>query len=147
MTMTPSGYSDLLRTLTTEHGYRVVSYADAEPMQRHLIVRHDVDMSIQAARLMAEREAALGVQAHYFILLRTEMYNPFAEANTADLRALAAMGHRIGLHLDAALYQTPEALDAGAQAECAALEGMLGLPVREISFHRPARHLLGSSCE
>ena len=114
-----------------------IRIALADPKQSPL-------QSIQAARVMAEAEAAHGWSATYFVLVRTEMYNPFAPAAARDLARIRAFGHRVGLHLDTRLYDnTPAALDAAAAKECAVLETILAAPVEEISFHRPAPDLLG----
>ncbi len=140
---TTAGYRDLLRSFLLR-GYRGRSYDDADPAARHLILRHDLDMSLQAALPIAAIEQALGLRAHYFVLLRTEMYNPFAAAARAALDEIRAAGHEIGLHLDASLYpDDPAALENAATWECRALEDATGAPVRFISFHRPSPVLLG----
>lgn len=137
------GYRDLLRAFR-ERGYAAVSYDAAEPAARHLILRHDLDMSLTAAEPIAALEAEAGVKAHYFVLLRTEMYNPFSAAGRSSLERLRAFGHEIGLHLDASLYGNDMgALEAAAAWECRALEDAAGAPVRFVSFHRPAAALLG----
>ncbi|MDP6351320.1 MAG: hypothetical protein QF926_15965 [Alphaproteobacteria bacterium] len=140
---TVAGYQDLVRALLAR-GYALRGFADADPAAAHLVLRHDIDQSIQAAREMAEAEAASGWSAIYFVLVRTEMYNPFAPAAARDLTQIRALGHRVGLHLDAGLYDCePAALDAASATECAVLETILDAPVEDISFHRPAQALLG----
>lgn len=140
---THAGYRRLIESLLGR-GYKVRGFSDAEPDAPHLILRHDIDLSIDAALPIAEIERELGVSATFFVLLRTEFYNPFSGEGLAGLRRLAALGHDIGLHFDAALYDDePEALDQAAAAECDALEAFLQRPVTMISFHRPARNLLG----
>ncbi|MGB8275820.1 MAG: hypothetical protein WCF16_11215 [Alphaproteobacteria bacterium] len=136
-------YRDLLQALRTR-GYEARSFPAADPRQRHLVLRHDLDMSIEAALPVAALEADLGMAATYFVLLRTEMYNPFSAASRRDLLLLADQAHAIGLHFDASLYdQDWAALEAGAAVECRVLEDILGRPVEIVSFHRPAEHLLG----
>jgi len=125
-----------------DHGYAVRSFADAEPDARHLILRHDIDMSLEAAVPIAEAEAALGVSSVYFVLVRSELYNPFSPGSAAALSRIGSLGHEIGLHFDAALY-TEAALEDAAARECAMLEAITGRPVRTISFHRPHAALLG----
>lgn len=137
------GYKALLRALLAR-GYSAVGYDVAEPAARHLLLRHDLDMSLSAAEPIAALEAEAGVKAHYFVLLRTEMYNPFSAAARATFERLRALGHEIGLHLDASLYgNDADALEAAAARECDALEDAAGAPVRLVSFHRPAPALLG----
>ena len=98
-----AGYAALLDGFVAR-GYRAMSYGAVEPTQAHLVLRHDLDMSIQAARALADIEEARDITAHYFVLLRTELYNPWSRAGRAGLRALADAGHTVGLHFDTALY-------------------------------------------
>lgn len=142
---TAAGYRDLLTKLLGL-GYRVRGYDDVNPAAPDLILRHDVDMSLQAAVDLAEIEHAMGIAAHYFVLLRTEMYNPHSAIGQAAVRRLVALGHRVGLHLDASLYSDDaEALEVAAQVECGILERISDALVEVVSFHRPARSLLGSA--
>lgn len=125
-------------------GYRVCGYDDARPDRRDLILRHDIDMSIDCAVALAEAERAMGVAATYFTLLRTDMYNPWSAAGREGIRSLVALGHDVGLHFDASLYPDDLALlDAACADECDALEQVSGAPVRMVSFHRPAKPLQG----
>lgn len=140
---TEQGYLALLRAFLAR-GYAVAGYDDADPAARHLILRHDLDMSLGAAEPIAALESALSVKAHYFVLLRTEMYNPFSAAARATLGNLRRLGHEIGLHFDASVHGSdPQRLEDAAARECRALEDALGAPVRFVSFHRPAAALLG----
>ena len=140
---TRDGYRALLQSLV-DKGYQARAYDEADPLSPDLILRHDLDMSLQAAIPIAEIERDLGLRSHYFILLRTEMYTLFSDAGLTALRQIQALGHEIGLHLDASLYDdTPEALEAAANWECGVLEQALQSPVHTISFHRPAPALLG----
>jgi len=146
---TLAGYETLIRHLFGL-GYAVRGYADAVSTSPHLILRHDIDMSLHAAVAMAEREAAMGVTATYFVMLRSELYNPLSGDGLQAMGRLRDLGHEIGLHLDASLYAdgegavTEAAIDDGAARECTILEAAIGSPVQVISFHRPAKALLGS---
>ena len=136
------GYRTLVGSLLTQ-GYEVRSFVDVEPNMRHLVLRHDVDQSLQSAARLASLESEAGWRASYFVLLRSEMYNPFAPASVAALEGIIEGGHEIGLHLDSALYDGAfEAIEEGAARECALLESLLGRPVETISFHRPAPGLV-----
>lgn len=138
-----AAYRGLLMGLM-ERGYEWRGYADADPEKRHVIVRHDIDMSLDAALPIAEIENALGLKAHYFVLVRTELYNLFSAAAQDALRRLSALGHEVGLHLDASLYDNdPVQLQQAAAEECAVLEAATKADVGLISFHRPVKALLG----
>ncbi len=141
------GYRDLVQAFL-DKGYTVRHFADCRPERSDLILRHDIDISLEAAISVAETEYSLGVAATYFVLLRTDMYNPLSRQGQSVLHELRALGHDIGLHLDASLYpDNRDALQQAAAQECAALEAILGAPVRVISFHRPAPSLVGSAHE
>jgi hypothetical protein len=140
---TRGGYRSLVANLL-ERGYSTVGYDAVAPGEQHMILRHDLDMSIDAAVAIAEIEAELGVAAHYFVLLRTEMYNPWSDQSRRQLDRIAGLGHEIGLHLDASLYPDDiTMLDRAAAEECTALAALTGRPVEMISFHRPSSALLG----
>ncbi len=139
----PAAYRALLSGLL-DRGYAVRGYADADPQRRHLILRHDIDMSLDAALPIAEIEKSLALTAHYFVLVRTEMYNVFSAGARTALRQFIGLGHEIGLHLDASLYgNDPALLQRATEEECAVLEAASGTSIRTVSFHRPAKALLG----
>lgn len=141
---TLAGYAATLKQLL-ERGYRVTSFHTARPDQPDLILRHDVDQSLSAAAEMATFESDNGWSSTYFVMLRSEFYNPFTAKGLAALQTIVQAGHEIGLHFDAALYaDSSDALNQGAEHECAFLESLIGRPVSIISLHRPANSLQGN---
>ena len=144
---TRAGYRDLLVAFA-KRGYQARDFADTDSSAAHVILRHDIDFAPDLAVPMAEVEMALNMRATYFIQLDTPFYTiDDAETQRAVARLLE-MGHRIGLHFDAAAADgSLEALDRRAGAECERLETATGTPVRMISFHRPAKALLGLESE
>lgn len=143
-----TAYSALLLALR-ERGYRDVRFEDADPAAGHLVLRHDVDMTLDSAVRMAEVEAGIAMRADYFVLLRSDLYNPFSLSGERSVRRILELGHRIGLHFDASLYPGLDqaGLDRMCAAECALLESWFGISVRMISFHRPASAFLGLASE
>ena len=63
-----------------------------------LLLRHDVDLSLDAALRMAELEAEAGATATYFLMTESVFYNLASREGTAALDRLRALGHRVGLH-------------------------------------------------
>ena len=138
-------YSDLLRALVTA-GYAFRRFDDIAPGERHLVLRHDVDQSLQAAVRIAEAEAALGITSTFFILLRTEMYNPFSRDGSRAISRIRECGHEIGLHFDPALYgPDPTAQETAIATECSILEQAHGGTVSVFSLHRPPKSQIGSA--
>ena len=129
-----------------DRGYDVVGYEEIRPLHPHIVLRHDIDMSIESALRMADIEANLEVSAHYFVLLRSDLYNPYTSHNIRSLRSILALGHRIGLHLDASIYSSDwSALEAAADEECGILESIIQEKINFVSFHRPHANLLGNA--
>ena len=136
-----AGYRSLLEAFTLS-GYEVTDFDEVDPEKPHLILRHDVDMSLQAAEKIGIIEKELGVSSYYFVLLRSEMYNLFSNSNLKVIENLKNLGHQIGLHFDSSLYGKDE-MDEAAEWESECLQCLTGIEVKMISFHRPAQHLLG----
>jgi len=97
-------YAELLDA-ARQGGYRF-AFFDREPVAGELLLRHDVDMSLEAALTMAELEASDRVAATYFLMRGSDFYNLESRAGVAALARLRELGHRVGLHAvhpDAAL--------------------------------------------
>jgi hypothetical protein len=78
-------------------GYRF-SYFDHEPEAGDLLLRHDVDLSLEAALEVAEVEAGADAVATYFLMNRSEFYNLDSPSGAAAIERLRGLGHRVGLH-------------------------------------------------
>jgi hypothetical protein len=89
-------YRELLDAARTG-GYRF-AFFDREPQAGDVLLRHDVDMSLDAALDMAELEAERGVAATYFLMTRGDYYNLDSRGGVAALARLRELGHRVGLH-------------------------------------------------
>ncbi len=77
--------------------YRFAHF-DATPQRGDLFLRHDVDLSLDAALRMAELEADEGVSATYFLMTESVFYNLASKEGVAATAALRELGHRVGLH-------------------------------------------------
>ena len=78
-------------------GYRF-AFFDRGPERGDLYVRHDVDLSLDAALQMAEIETARGVGATYLLMTRSVFYNLASSEGDAAIARLRELGHRVGLH-------------------------------------------------
>ena len=136
-------YQDIIQNLLKQ-GYSVKNFETASSNKKHLILRHDIDMSLGYAVQMAKCEQSIGVQATYFVLIRSDLYNCLTAENKDCMNEIVSMGHSIGLHFDASLYeQTPEALEIAVAQECTLLQNFIGTNIKMVSFHRPAKNLYG----
>jgi len=89
-------YRELLRAATAG-GYRW-TFFDAEPQAGDLFLRHDVDLSLDAALRVAELEAEQGAAATYFLLTESVFYNLASSEGRTAIARLRELGHRVGLH-------------------------------------------------
>jgi len=106
-------YVALLKTLTDR--YEIIPCSKVNhTLPPFIMIRHDVDGSLESALKMARIENEMGVTATYFVLLSHKLYNVFEESSICILKEIIKLGHEIGLHYD------PEALK-----ECYALPHIL----------------------
>jgi hypothetical protein len=78
-------------------GYRFAHF-DRPPERGDLLLRHDVDLSLDAALRLAELEGDEGVSATYFLMPESVFYNLASSEGVAAIARLRELGHRIGLH-------------------------------------------------
>jgi hypothetical protein len=78
-------------------GYRWAGF-DRSPAAGDLILRHDVDLSLEAALTLAEVEADEGAWATYFLMTRSVFYNLASGEGERTLARLRELGHRVAHH-------------------------------------------------
>src|SRR5436305_7439061 len=89
-------YRELLDAARTG-GYDWASF-DRQPRPGDVYLRHDVDLSLEAALEMARIEHELGVRATYFLMTESGFYNLDSHVGQQTLRQLREWGHAVGLH-------------------------------------------------
>lgn len=89
-------YGELLEAAQAG-GYRW-AFFDREPRAGDLLLRHDVDLSLEAALELARLEAAAGARATYFLMTESVFYNLGSAVGRAAVEELRGLGHRVGLH-------------------------------------------------
>jgi hypothetical protein len=89
-------YRELL-SAAKSGGYRF-AFFDRDPRDGELLLRHDVDLSLEAAVEMAEVEAEAGATATYFLMTQSVFYNLASPVGSRTLNRLRELGHRVGLH-------------------------------------------------
>ena len=78
-------------------GYRF-AFFDHDPQPGDLLLRHDVDLSLEAAIAVAELEAEEGAAATYFLMTESVFYNLASPPAERAVERIRELGHRIGLH-------------------------------------------------
>lgn len=99
-------YRKCLRQLR-EAGYSFQQF-DGVPSDGDVLLRHDVDLSLESAVRMARIEADLDVQATDFMFVVSNLYNPFEPRQRERVRELHSLGHDVGLHFSTHGYWADE---------------------------------------
>ena len=149
MEFTYSAYRGLLHLLRKEN-YVFTDYHRYAENARCVILRHDIDQSLKDAVRLAELEAEEDVHSTWFVLLRTDFYNPASAASQQALRRIRSLGHEIGLHFDEMAYSSERGTGTCASSsveelichEAGILADICGCPVTTVSMHRPSKATL-----
>lgn len=141
MQFTHSWYKNIIK-LAKEQGYSFCDYSNYNRHEQEIILRHDVDMSLDKAVEMAKIENELGVSSTYFVLMFTNFYNIGGNRERGLIKELVGLGHNVGLHFDDTVYCSEKDrrsfdYSKAITQEARILSDILGEPVRFMSMHRP----------
>ena len=133
------------------NGYQFRPFS-APPGHGDIVLRHDVDLSVDAALTMAHIEADLGIESTYCVLLTSPLYNPNEATHRAALREIESLGHDVALHFSTHQYwpaaeppSTAE-IERRVSEEQSTLESIVS-PSATVSFHRPPAWVLDREFE
>ncbi len=137
---TDSDYVKFLKTISdTTKTYLFKDFSWKTP---GLLLRHDVDLSIDFCLRLVEKEAKANVVSTNFIMATSPLYNPNSHENTKNLREISELGSEIALHFDPTCYPkaSEDELLSHAKNEATILENIIGQKVCSISLHCPSIH-------
>lgn len=148
MKFTYESYAGMLKCLKNAK-YQFTDYSIWKNTEKTVILRHDVDYSLQKAVVMSEIEKELCVHATYFILLSTNFYNIYSLSSRKCIERIMENGGKIGLHFDEMQYniKTGEELKEYVQREAELLSEITGRKVDVVSMHRPSEKFLAGNIE
>jgi hypothetical protein len=126
--------------------HRTLSFKDAYEMGRDILdidkfvlMRHDIEFSLDGALELAKIDNCLDVQSTFFLLCTSD-YNIFEESGATIVKKILDLGHDIGLHYDMALFEgigvDPE---QAARQMIALMETFWGTKIYSMSSHLPMR--------
>jgi hypothetical protein len=131
---TERGYVAALTAAVAAYSFKPFGTDAAE---RHVLWRHDVDVSMHRAVRLAEIEVEHGARSTWFVSLHSAFYNLLERDVTERAARLAELGHWIGLHFDAFYYAPNDDLEERMAFERSVLEQLIEAPVGAVSFHNP----------
>lgn len=103
-----------------------------------IILRHDVDISLDHALTIAQSEYDSQLHSTFFILLHSPFYNALTKKNETIISKISSMGHEIGLHYDTDFL--PKSLKNARQQiknEARILGDITGQKIVSVTQHNP----------
>ena len=129
-------YRQILRDLTASG--KLCSFHDAADRDVFVVLRHDIEFSVERAFAMSQIESELGVTATYFVQIANNAYNALSAQNIEMLQDMHRRGHEIGLHYHIGKSKDPDFVWEEIREQCDLLEKITEIPIRSYSMHRPA---------
>jgi len=100
---TLNAYKKLLLFLISKR--KIIPVAEAPSTEPpYVILRHDVDASLESALKMAKIEKDLNIKATYYVLFSHNFYNLLEKDSMKNVRKIYKLNHEIGLHYDIGTY-------------------------------------------
>ncbi len=148
MQFTYKAYSNMIELLR-EKGYIFSNYHNCVDVNKPVILRHDIDYSLEKALKLAKLEYELRVSSTYFVMLTTKFYNLMSRDNLKIVDKIKEYGHDIGLHFDEVnypeyYYDTHGGVRDVIFQEARLFKQITGIDVKSVSMHRPSQKTLNS---
>lgn len=138
-------YRRILRDIKSTGKY--CDYADviSEDKDMFLVLRHDIEFSVDRAFKLSMIEAEEGISSSYFVQITNNAYNAFSSKNVNALQQMYRAGHHIGLHYHRGNVTDLGDLKKDIKEQAEILSKMCAVPVDRFSFHRPLREHLAAN--
>ena len=102
-----------------------------------LLLRHDVDFSVEFAHELASLEFSQDISSTYFLMLTSNMYNLLSSEHQRMVKEISNMGHKISIHFDPTVYRDLDSF----KYEKNIFENLFDDEVDIVSIHRPGPFL------
>jgi hypothetical protein len=133
-------YRDMLNNALMM-GYEITSMKDYKKVyDKHILIRHDLDFTLENVPIFSTIENELGVSGTYFVRINAKNYNPFSHNNSKIIKSLIDKNHEIGLHIEPDFYKNMglEYVDY-INTLINLFEKTFKIEISGISTHEPAR--------
>lgn len=134
-----ANYRKILRDIKESGKY--LDFSEAEKAEEYIVLRHDIEFSIDRAHALSLVEDDEGIKSTWFVQLTNNAYNPFSKKNLDLLKDMIARGHNIGLHFHLNGLNDEVSVRDGIRDEIRFLSEMLNHPVDRFSIHRPVKEV------
>lgn len=118
------------------------SYKEALGRDKFIIMRHDVEYSVDRAYALSRVERSMDFTSTYFFQWTNNSYNILSRRNTDMIKDMHERGHNIGLHFALNGATDMEFIRKQIVKEMHILSEMFGFEIDTFSIHRPSRDVL-----
>jgi len=139
-------YEDICNIIL-KNQYKVCFFNDnLDNLENVLILRHDVDQSLDQSIKIAKIENKYNIKSTFFIWLRSPFYNIFEKKYSDIIYEIANLGHQIGLHFDESVYKIENEVDLNnyINKEANIIKSFFNIDIFAVSMHRPSKWLLNN---
>jgi len=131
--ITKEDYISLLKNANN-----IICVKDYKNYSSGLILRHDVDISLDFAFDIYKLERDNGIKSTFYILLTSDLYNPFSFKNRLKLQEMVKNGFEVGLHFDPVAYGNSSNILENFKREILLFEKHLDIKLHSYSMHNPS---------
>ena len=131
--------SSTIRNLLSEIGQRFETsyFGNSNTNHSWLVLRHDLDFSLNAGLVLSEAEKDLGIKSQFFVRTNSNSYNVNSSLSRKELLNLSEL-QEIGIHADSpSSYLNYEHFQTNLRISKEIIENIICKEVRLISYHRP----------
>lgn len=133
-------YRKILRIIKSTG--RQAGYKEAIARDKFIIMRHDVEYSVERAYELARVEESMDFTSTYFFQWTNNSYNILSRKNMEMVKDMHERGHVIGLHFALNGMTDMQRARGQIKKEMDILSEMFGFQVDTFSVHRPSKDIL-----
>ncbi|MBR4832512.1 MAG: hypothetical protein IKZ97_07810, partial [Butyrivibrio sp.] len=120
-------------------------YKKAINRDSFVIMRHDVEYSVERAYRLSKVEERLDFVSSYFFQWTNNSYNLLSKKNMDMIKDMHERGQHIGLHFALNGMTDMELIRSRIKQEIDMLSDMLGFKITSFSIHRPSPDVLAEN--
>lgn len=128
---------EIIKSTGNASGYKEALNKDA-----FVIMRHDVEYSVERAYELSQVEDALDFYSTYFFQWTNNSYNILSRKNQKLIRDMHDKGHTIGLHFALNGLTDMQKIRERISKEILMLNGIFEFEIEQFSIHRPSNEVL-----
>lgn len=133
-------YKEIIRIVKSTG--KACGYKEALERDEFIIMRHDVEYSVERAYMLSKVEESMDFTSTYFFQWTNNSYNILSRKNMDIIKDMHERGQNIGLHFALNGMTDIEQIKKQIKKEIDILNEMFGFTIDSFSVHRPSKYVL-----